>query len=82
MTHIHKHKLIPSGDKLMPMCVSYGISLCLCKIRIYLLGLFTFAKIPENNTGAVSLCFYLDTSTTVCNSKVVSKYSPGFRQAD
>ena len=47
--HIDKHKLMPPVDKLMPMCVSYGISLCLCEIRIYLYGLFTFAKIPDNN---------------------------------
>ena len=39
---------MPPVDKLMPMCVSYRISLCLCEIRIYLFGLFTFAKIPDN----------------------------------
>ena len=33
----------------LSMCISYGISLCLCVIRIYLFCLFTFAKIPDNN---------------------------------
>ena len=59
----HKHKLIPQlthigisltsgGISLcLPMCASYGISLCLCEIRIYLFGWFTFAKIPDNNTN-------------------------------
>ena len=31
------------------MCVSYGISLCLYEIRIYLFGLFTFAKLTDNS---------------------------------
>ena len=42
---------MPPVDKLMPMCASYGISLWLCEIRIYLFGLFTFAKIADNNIG-------------------------------
>ena len=33
----------------MAICVSFGIILCLCEIRIYLLGLFTFANTPDNN---------------------------------
>ena len=39
----------------MSMCVSYGISLCLCKISINLFGLFTFAKIPDNNISFETL---------------------------
>ena len=42
----------------MSMCVSYGISLCLRQIRIYLFGLFTFAKIPDNNIGMVSTVYH------------------------
>ena len=49
--HIDKHKLTPPVDQLMPMCVSYGMILCLCEIRIYLFGLFTFAKIPDNSNS-------------------------------
>ena len=37
------------------MCVSYGISLCLCEIRIYLFGLFTFAKLPDNSIRSKNL---------------------------
>ena len=58
---LHKHKLISllthigislstGGISLCwSMCVSYGISLCLCEITIYLFSLFTFAKIADNN---------------------------------
>ena len=35
------------------MCVSYGISLCLYEIRIYLFGLFTFAKLPDNSNYTI-----------------------------
>ena len=40
------------------MCVSYGISLCLYEIRIYLYDLFTFAKLPDNSNGVflILLC--------------------------
>ena len=31
----------------------YGISLCLCEIRIYLFGMFTFAILPDN-----SICLF------------------------
>ena len=39
------------------MCVSYGISLCLCEIWIYLFGLFTFVKIPDNNNSRYDKSF-------------------------
>ena len=31
------------------MCVSYGISLCLFEIRIFLFLMFEFAKLPDNS---------------------------------
>ena len=31
------------------MCVSYGISLCLCEIRISLFLMFEFTKLPDNS---------------------------------
>ena len=42
------------------MCVSYGISLCVCEIRIYLFGLFTFAKIPDNNISTGLECMEIN----------------------
>ena len=44
------------------MCVSYGISLCLCEIRIYLFGLFTFAKLPDNS---INFCLILKISQQI-----------------
>ena len=60
MAHINKHKLIPPVDKLMQMCVSYGINLCFCQIRIYLFGLLNFAEIPDNNIclSVKRVCFH------------------------
>ena len=45
------------------MCVSYGISLCLCEIRIFLFGLFTFAKLPDNSIDF--FCRYAETFNDV-----------------
>ena len=66
----HKHKLIPWQTHIgislstgeislsLSLCVSYGISLYLCEIRIYLFGLFTFAKIPDYNHQSLYMhCF-------------------------
>ena len=48
---------MPPVDKLMPMCASYEISLCLCELWMYLFGLFTFAKIADNNKYVLTTTF-------------------------
>ena len=51
LTHIGISLSTSEISLCLSFCVSYGISLCLCEIRIYLFGLFTFAKIPDNKIG-------------------------------
>ena len=56
------------------MCVSYKISLCLCEIRIYFSGLFTFAKIPDNNINV----YYTPLSSCCWQYHFISKILKGF----